>query len=57
MCGSGEYRFIRDEIKHAKKMTEGTVPVPRNRPCAERDDDVLPVFTVTTFFGELKRSR
>jgi hypothetical protein len=23
-------------------MTEGTVPVPPNRPCAECDDDVLP---------------
>jgi hypothetical protein len=23
-------------------MTEGTVPVPPDRPCAEYDDDVLP---------------
>ena len=24
-------------------MAEGTVPVPPHRPCAERDNDVLPV--------------
>jgi hypothetical protein len=32
------------------------VPVPPDRPCAERDDDVLPVQVVTQhFFGEYKK--
>ena len=31
-------------------MTRGIVPVSPHRPCAERDDDVLPVLTITTFF-------
>ena len=48
--------FIRIEIKHAEKMTEGTVPVAPDRPCAERDDDVLPVQRVIPHFllGERK---
>jgi hypothetical protein len=32
-------------------MTEGTVPVPPGRPCAERDDDVLPVQAVSHMGG------
>jgi hypothetical protein len=43
------------EMESPGKMTEGTVPVPPDRPCAERDDDVLPVQLVTQhFFGEHK---
>ena len=30
-------------ILSSGNMTEGTVPVLPDRPCAERDDDVLPV--------------
>jgi hypothetical protein len=32
-------------------MTEGTVPVPPYRPCAYRDDDVLPVQELSHFGG------
>ena len=32
-------------------MTEGTVPVPPHRPCAERDTDVVPVRGGIAFGG------
>ena len=32
-------------------IAEGTVPVPPNRPCAERDSDVLPVRGLSHFRG------
>ena len=32
-------------------IVEGTVPVPPNRPCAERDSDVLPVRGLSHFRG------
>ncbi len=35
-------------------MTEGTVPVPPDRPCADCDDDVLPVRGVSHFVGSTK---
>jgi hypothetical protein len=57
MCGSTEFVLSGNEIKHAKKKTEGTVTVPPEHPCAEHDDDILPVLTVTTFFGEPKRMK
>jgi hypothetical protein len=51
-CAAPENSFLSgNEIKHAKKKTGGTVTVPPERPCAEHDDDVLPVLTVTTFLG------
>ena len=34
-------------------MKEGTVPVPPNRPCAERDDDVITFSGVVVPFLEL----
>jgi hypothetical protein len=43
------------EIESPGKMTERTVPVPPDRPCAERDDDVFPVqIVIPHFFGEHK---
>jgi hypothetical protein len=51
----GNFLLSGIEIKCTNKMTEGTVPVPPDRPCAERDDDALPVQVVTQhFFGEHK---
>jgi hypothetical protein len=41
--GSREFLLSGYEIESHGKMTEGTVPVLPDRPCAERDDDVLPV--------------
>jgi hypothetical protein len=35
-------------------MTEGTVPVPPARPCAERDGSVLPSQAIS-YLGEPKR--
>jgi hypothetical protein len=53
--GSGEFLLSGYEIESHGKMTEGTVPVPPNRLCAERDDDVLPVQMINPhFFGEHK---
>jgi len=37
-------------------MTEGIVPVPQDRPCAERDDDVVP-FQEIPHSGGLKVAR
>ena len=36
---------------------EGTEPVPPDRPCAERDDDVLPVLRVIPHFFEVSTKR
>jgi hypothetical protein len=42
VLGSENSFFLSHEIKDPDKNTEGTVPVPPDRLCAERDEDVLP---------------
>ncbi len=34
--------YFRYEMQRTGKMMEGTVPVPPHRPCAKRDDTVVP---------------
>jgi hypothetical protein len=51
---SGEFLLSGAEIKSTGKMKEGIVPFPPYRPCALRDDDVLPVQDLSLFFGEQK---
>ena len=38
------------EMQRTGKITEGTVPVPPHRPCAKRDDTVVPVRDFIAFF-------
>ena len=50
----GEELSIVDQVNNGSgnaMIAEGTVPVPPNRPCAERDSDVLPVRGLSHFRG------
>jgi hypothetical protein len=56
ITGSIELLLSADEIKISNTMKEGTVPVLPCRPCAQRDEDVLPVQELRIFLCEHKEA-